>query len=212
VIVVDTMVLTHLVVDGARTAEVLAVRQLAPEWAAPALWRSELRNVLAKLLRSGDLTLPTATRTMMAAEKVMRGRVWRVGTRQILALVLESGCSAYDCEFVALAKAHGVPLVTLDKQVLRAFPGIAESPGDFVRARGSHPVHVIAVTCDDKNLRVRLDDGREVSAPLSQFPRLLSATPAARAHWELIGAGEGIHWPDVDEDISVDSLLGLPTD
>jgi hypothetical protein len=41
---------------------------------------------------------------------------------------------------------------------------------------------------------------------------LLSATPAARAHWELIGAGEGIHWPDVDEDISVDSLLGLPTD
>lgn len=135
-IVVDTMVLTHLVVAGERTAEVLAVRKVDPEWAAPALWRSELRNVLAKLMRSGDLSLPTATRTMMSAEKVMRGRVWRVGSRQILALVLESGCTAYDSEFVALAKAHAVPLVTLDKHVLRAFPDVAVSPGDFVRASG----------------------------------------------------------------------------
>lgn len=56
-------------------------------------------------------------------------------------------------------------------------------------------------------LRVTLADGREVAAPLAWFPRLLAASPAQRTHWRLIGGGIGIHWPDVDEDISVDSLL-----
>lgn len=56
-------------------------------------------------------------------------------------------------------------------------------------------------------LRVVLADGREVSAPLQWFPRLLAATPAERARWELIGDGIGIHWPLIDEDIEVESLL-----
>jgi hypothetical protein len=58
-------------------------------------------------------------------------------------------------------------------------------------------------------LRVVLVDGREVSAPLAWFPRLLEATESQRAHWRLIGRGVGIHWPDVDEDISVESLLAV---
>jgi Protein of unknown function (DUF2442) len=62
----------------------------------------------------------------------------------------------------------------------------------------------------DARLFVLLADGRELSVPLSWFPRLLAATPAQRDHWELIGEGTGIHWPDVDEDISVPRLLGLP--
>ena len=53
-----------------------------------------------------------------------------------------------------------------------------------------------------------LADGRELSAPLLWFPRLLKATSDQRAHWELIGDGIGIHWPDIDEDIEVESLLG----
>ena len=55
--------------------------------------------------------------------------------------------------------------------------------------------------------RVVLDDGRELSVPLAWFPRLLNGTPDERLHWELIGHGEGIHWPDLDEDISVAGLL-----
>ena len=58
-------------------------------------------------------------------------------------------------------------------------------------------------------LRVVLVDGREVSAPLVWFPRLLEATESQRSHWRLIGRGVGIHWPDVDEDISVESLLAV---
>ncbi|MFH0909056.1 MAG: DUF2442 domain-containing protein [bacterium] len=56
-------------------------------------------------------------------------------------------------------------------------------------------------------LHVVLADGRELSAPLAWFPRLQKATSAQRKHWRLIGRGVGIHWPDVDEDISVAGLL-----
>lgn len=57
---------------------------------------------------------------------------------------------------------------------------------------------------------VLLVDGRELSVPLSWFPRLLTATTQQQEHWELLGQGTGIHWPDVDEDISVPRLLGMP--
>lgn len=55
--------------------------------------------------------------------------------------------------------------------------------------------------------RVALDDGRELSVPLAWFPRLLHGTPEQRRRWELIGVGQGIHWPDLDEDISVEGIL-----
>jgi len=65
-------------------------------------------------------------------------------------------------------------------------------------------VHVSA-----DSLQVTLADGREVSAPLVWFPRLSSASQEQRGCWRLIGGGVGIHWPDVDEDISVESLLSV---
>ena len=65
---------------------------------------------------------------------------------------------------------------------------------------------------DMKHIHVRLSDGREISAPLEWFPRLYHATEAQRQQWELIGGGVGIHWEDIDEDISVAGLLGLPHD
>lgn len=58
-------------------------------------------------------------------------------------------------------------------------------------------------------LHVTLADGREVSAPLVWFPRLVGASEQQRGNWRLIGGGIGIHWPDVDEDVSVESLLSL---
>jgi hypothetical protein len=60
-------------------------------------------------------------------------------------------------------------------------------------------------------IRVVLADGREISAPLAWFPRLRDATPNERPNWRLVGRGEGLHWPEVDEDISVPARLGLPT-
>ncbi|HEX8636270.1 MAG TPA: DUF2442 domain-containing protein [Pyrinomonadaceae bacterium] len=65
----------------------------------------------------------------------------------------------------------------------------------------------VDVNCTDDALRVTLADGREISAPLIWFARLLKATPEQRTNWRLIGGGVGIHWEAVDEDISVESLL-----
>lgn len=69
----------------------------------------------------------------------------------------------------------------------------------------AHSVHV-----DAQYLSILLADGRELRVPLAWFPRLAQATPEQRAHWRLIGGGAGIHWPDIDEDVSVPRLLGLP--
>ena len=67
----------------------------------------------------------------------------------------------------------------------------------------------IQANCTNDSLQVVLADGREVSVPLVWFPRLQKATPEERKNWRLIGGGIGIHWEDVDEDISVESLLRL---
>ena len=64
-----------------------------------------------------------------------------------------------------------------------------------------------SVVVTDAELRVALNDGRTISAPLNWFPKLRQATPEARAHWELVGQGRGIQWPDVGEDLSVAGLL-----
>ena len=68
------------------------------------------------------------------------------------------------------------------------------------------------VTVTDDTLMVDLVDGRTISAPLAWYPRLLHASPEERTHWRLIGKGEGIHWPDLDEDISAENILfGQPS-
>ena len=70
---------------------------------------------------------------------------------------------------------------------------------------------VLDVRCDEHSLIVDLMDGRTISAPLAWYPRLLRATAEQRAHWEKAGAGYGIHWPEIDEDLSTEGLLrGAP--
>ena len=70
---------------------------------------------------------------------------------------------------------------------------------------------VADVSSDGERLSVTLEDGRRISVPLRWYPRLANAISAQRANWEIAGAGFGIHWPDVDEDLSVEGLLlGLP--
>ncbi len=67
----------------------------------------------------------------------------------------------------------------------------------------------IDVETDEYMLRVRLADGREIAAPLEFFPRLRDASPEQRKGWELIGDGYGIHWEEIDEDISVRGLMRI---
>jgi hypothetical protein len=75
-----------------------------------------------------------------------------------------------------------------------------------------HMVVVQHVTVTEDSLVIDLVDGRTVAVPLAWYPRLLHGRPEERNHWRMIGQGEGIHWPDLDEDISVENiLLGQPS-
>ena len=71
----------------------------------------------------------------------------------------------------------------------------------------SRPAQATSVVVTDDTLSVDLTDGRSVSVPLAWYPRLAHGTPAERENWRVIGQGEGIQWPDLDEDISVEGLL-----
>ena len=72
--------------------------------------------------------------------------------------------------------------------------------------------NAVGVTVSEETLSVDLNDGRTVSVPLAWFPRLIHAAPEERNNWRLIGKGQGIHWEDIDEDISVEGLLaGKPS-
>jgi hypothetical protein len=74
------------------------------------------------------------------------------------------------------------------------------------QAKGAD-IRVRDVTVSEDELTVALMDGRTITVPLAWYPRLAEATPEQRAHWEMAGAGYGIHWPDLDEDLSTQGLL-----
>ena len=121
-IVVDSNILAYLYLPGEFTAAAEALLEREPEWAAPPLWRSEFRNILAGYLRRGLLNFEQASSLQAEAEALMHGFEFEVHSREVLELVRDSDCSAYDCEFVALANRLATKLVTMDKKVLRAFP------------------------------------------------------------------------------------------
>lgn len=124
-IVADTNLVAYLLLPGDQTAAARAAFARDPAWAAPLLWRSEFRNLLALYLRQGYLTLPKAIEIQRAAEELFAGREYAVSSEQVLPLAAKSGRSAYDCEFVAVALALSVPLVTSDAQILASFPEVA---------------------------------------------------------------------------------------
>ena len=121
-IVVDSNVLAYLYLPGEFTAAADALLEREPEWAAPILWRSEFRNILAGYMRRRVITFEQASNLQSEAESLLAGNEFEVESRAVLELVRDSDCSAYDCEFVALALKLDIKLVTMDKKVLRAFP------------------------------------------------------------------------------------------
>ena len=121
-IVVAPNVLAYLYLPGERTADAETLLEQDPEWAAPVLWRSEFRNILAGHTRRKTLTFEQACSLQSEAEDLLSGLEFEVDSRAVLELVRDSDCSAYDCEFIALAIKLDTKLVTADKKVLSAFP------------------------------------------------------------------------------------------
>jgi predicted nucleic acid-binding protein len=131
VIVVDSNIVCYYALPGARTAAVDRLRARDPHWCVPLLWRSEFRNVVLGQIRRGGMDLTDAQDLVALTEAMLRESEFAVESSAVLARAAESGCTAYDCEYVVLAEDLGVPLVTGDKQVLAAFPDRAVAPEQY---------------------------------------------------------------------------------
>ena len=130
-IVVDTNIIGYLYLTSEFSELAVAARRQDECWAAPPLWRSELCNVLVRYLRNKRLSLKDAKEMMDAAIELLDGNEHDVDYDDVLTLAERSGCSGYDCEFVALAEKLNVPLVTVDKKILTQFPERAISLATF---------------------------------------------------------------------------------
>lgn len=124
-IVVDSNILAYLYLPTEFSGQAEQLLGQEPQWVAPVLWRSELRNVLALYMRKNLLTLEQAYAIQTEAETLLAEGEYEVPSLDVLRLVESSDCSAYDCEFVALAKRLNIKLVTADKKILKGFPKIA---------------------------------------------------------------------------------------
>ena len=130
-IVVDVNVIAYLWLPSPFTALAEACAQIDPDWHAPLLWRSEMSNLLAGFARHKLLDWQAAGEAMQRAEALMRGKEHAVASAAVMSLLAWSRCSAYDCEYAALAEEKGVKLVTNDKQLIREFPKLTVSMADF---------------------------------------------------------------------------------
>jgi predicted nucleic acid-binding protein len=131
-IVADTNTIAYLYLpsDYSEYAEALLLKDT--DWIAPILWRSEFRNILALYLRKGLISMENALDVQQQAETLMRDNEYSVNSFDVLNIANSSGCSAYDAEFISLAKNQKCKLITSDKKILRQFPDIAISAKDYV--------------------------------------------------------------------------------
>lgn len=132
-IVADTNIISYLLLPTTYSDSADRLYKKDPDWAAPTLWKSEFRNVLALYLRKNIITLEKALQLQETAESLMAQNEFDIASSSILTLVDNSNCSSYDCEFVALANHLNTQLVTQDKKILRDFPSTAISISDRLK-------------------------------------------------------------------------------
>ena len=125
-IVVDTNIIAYLLIKGENTELAKKLLKLDPDWISPVLWRSEFRNVVTMYIRHRYFDISEALFIVNKAEELMKENEYQVQSRDVIELAAESGCSAYDCEYIALARDAGVKLITTDKELLKAFPDIVD--------------------------------------------------------------------------------------
>ena len=137
-IVADASAVGALVVPGENSEFSEQLQRVDPTWVAPPLILPELRSVVAKLVRNRLQTTAQGFELLGVALQALEAVTFQPDARRVLELVAASGCSSYDCEYVAVAEELGCPLATTDGRVLRSFPTIAAHPQDLV-SRGREP-------------------------------------------------------------------------
>lgn len=131
-IVADTNLIVYLFITGDQTPLAQEVLAKDSHWIVPPLWQSEFRNVFAGYMRRG-MELSQAQEIMTDALLTLENRQVAPSSEKVFELVSKSDCTAYDCEFIALAQQLNILLVTSDKQLLQRFPGSAIALKEFIK-------------------------------------------------------------------------------
>lgn len=131
-IIADANLIAYLLLKSEKSSLAEQVFARDAEWYAPILWRSEVRNIIVNYFRHELLALTEPQKVMEKAHALFVDREYFVTSEHVLELAASSRCTAYDCEYVALAQQFGIHLVTADTQLINAFPDIAISLEDFV--------------------------------------------------------------------------------
>ncbi|MBN1449454.1 MAG: type II toxin-antitoxin system VapC family toxin [Anaerolineales bacterium] len=131
-IIVDANLVAYLLLKTEKADLAERVFAKDAEWYVPILWRSEVRNIIVNYIRHNLLALPEALDIVEKAHTLFADREYFVSSDHVLELAASSRCTAYDCEYVALAQQFGIPLVTFDKVVVQNFPAVAIFPRDFL--------------------------------------------------------------------------------
>lgn len=131
-IVADTNLIVYLFITGDQTPLAQEVLEKDPHWIVPPLWQSEFRNVLAGYIRRG-MNIARANEIMKDAMLTLENRQVTSSSEKIFDLVSKSDCTAYDCEFIALAQQLDIALVTADKQLRKQFPNSTMSLEEFAK-------------------------------------------------------------------------------
>ena len=132
-IVTETNTIAYLYLPTDQTDNVVSLLHTDSQWIAPLLWRSELRNVLAMYVRKSIIDLSTAMAIQAQAEQQLADNEYTVNSMDVLTLAQQSGCSAYDCEFVSLATSLSLKLITGDQKLIQTFPNIAMTACEYLR-------------------------------------------------------------------------------
>jgi predicted nucleic acid-binding protein len=128
VIVVDTNVVSYLLIRGERSQAKDRLLKADGDWAAPRLWLDEFLNVLATYERNGLLAQEMVSPILNDALSLMQGAAYEVPSERILAVARRTGCSAYDSQYIALAEDLGTKLYTCDQRILARCKGLAVEP------------------------------------------------------------------------------------
>jgi predicted nucleic acid-binding protein len=136
-IVTDTNTIAYLYLPTDQTDNVVSLLHTDSQWIAPLLWRSELRNVLAMYVRKSIIDLSTAIAIQAQAEQQLADNEYTVNSMDVLRLAQQSGCSAYDCEFVSLATSLSLKLITSDQKLIQTFSNVAMTAGEYLRCSKS---------------------------------------------------------------------------
>lgn len=130
-IVADASLLAHLLIPSSDSALAEDVYRRDPEWSAPVLWRSELRSVLLKHMRNSEMKIDLAKAVIEKGLLVISDRETLPPTPAVLEAAVEFKVSAYDAEYLVVARQLGVPLLTFDRKLQQAAPRLAIAPSVF---------------------------------------------------------------------------------